>query len=187
MSQRPTFHYDAGARSRDRDVAFNDVAAGAASPHAPVRMAHRAVASDVYTQMLIHYNAYFALAWWIATVTSTLFKTKGSATDDDDVRPVMIAMFMIFEPCRLYCGYAGNLQEKIPLMAGFVLLSFFVVLPLHAYFWWGQDDASPFDKSLNNFACVLIFLECITGVNAARKTLAAQSLAFYMSGGVDGR
>jgi hypothetical protein len=33
----------------------------------------------------------------------------------------------------------------------------------------------------------LIFLECIKGVNAARKTLAAQSLAFYMSGGVDGR
>ena len=31
MSQRPTFQYDAsraGARARDRDVAFNDVAAG---------------------------------------------------------------------------------------------------------------------------------------------------------------
>lgn len=64
------------------------------------RMAHRAVASDVTLQQLVSYNVYFSTLWLVATVVATFVKTGGARRDFDDIRPVMIAMYVIFEPIR---------------------------------------------------------------------------------------
>ena len=66
----------------------------------PARMAHRAVASDVTLQLLVSNNVYFSVCWWVATVVATFVKTGGAREDFDEIRPVMIAMYMIFEPIR---------------------------------------------------------------------------------------
>jgi hypothetical protein len=60
---------------------------------------------------------------------------------------------------RLYAGFAGNLQEKVPLLMGFVSLSFFIILPVYAYFWYGQERVQPFDKALNTVAIALLAAE----------------------------
>ena len=148
---------------------------------APVRMAHRAVASDVTLAQLVSNNIYFSACWWIATVISTFVKTNGARKDFDDIRPIMISIFMVFEPVRLYAGVVGNLREKVPVLMGFVALSLFVTVPLFAYFWYGQEQVTAFDKALNTFALILTVAEVFTGVNAARKILASQSLAFFMA------
>ena len=150
-------------------------------PRAPVRMAHRAVASDVTLAQLVSNNIYFSACWWIATVSSTFVKTNGARKDFDDIRPIMISIFMVFEPVRLYAGVVGNLREKVPVLMGFVALSLFVTVPLFAYFWYGQEQVTAFDKALNTFALILTVAEVFTGVNAARKILASQSLAFFMA------
>ena len=93
----------------------------------------------------------------------------------------MISIFMVFEPVRLYAGVVGNLREKVPVLMGFVALSLFVTVPLFAYFWYGQEQVTAFDKALNTFALILTVAEVFTGVNAARKILASQSLAFFMA------
>ncbi|XP_067163162.1 transmembrane protein 17B-like [Apteryx mantelli] len=46
---------------------------------------------------------------------------------------LLVAAFLILslaEGFRLYLGYIGNLQEKVPELAGFLLLSFLIQLPL---------------------------------------------------------
>ncbi|XP_014796852.1 PREDICTED: transmembrane protein 17B-like [Calidris pugnax] len=46
---------------------------------------------------------------------------------------LLVAAFLILslvEGSRLYLGYVGNLQEKVPELAGFLLLSFLIQLPL---------------------------------------------------------
>ena len=113
------------------------------------RMAHRAVASDVTLQMLISFNVYFSVCFWVATVVATFVKTNGAREDFDEIRPVMICMYAVFEPARLYAGFAGNLQEQVPMLIGFVALSFCVALPLHFYFLAGQMGVVAFDKALN--------------------------------------
>ena len=80
----------------------------------------------------------------------------------------------------MYAGFAGNLQEKVPLLMGFVSLSFFIVLPVYAFFWYGQEMVQPFDKALNSVSIALIVAEVVAGMNAPRKVLRAQSLAFYL-------
>lgn len=81
----------------------------------------------------------------------------------------------------MYAGFAGNLQEKVPLLMGFVSLSFFVILPVYVYFWYGQEGAQPFDRALNTVSIALLAAEVLAGMNATRKVLHAQSLAFYLS------
>jgi transmembrane protein 17 len=149
-------------------------------PHAnPTRMAHRAVASDVTLQMLLQNNVFFSIAWWCATVISTFVKTNGAYEDTDDIRPVMLAMYTIFEPTRLYCGYAGNLQEKVPLLWGFVALTAIVQLPLAAFFWFGQGEVTAFDKALNTVFGLLLLAEVFVGIVASGKVLRNQKLAFF--------
>ena len=160
-----------------------DAAARRAAPVSPrrprVRMAHRAVASDVTLAMLVSNNVYFSTCWWVATVASTFAKTNGARRDFDDIRPIMIAMFMLFEPARLYAGFAGNLQEKVPMLLGFVALSVFVAIPVLAFFWFAQEQATAFDRALNTVAVLIVLAEVVAGANATRKVLNAQSLAFF--------
>ena len=73
-------------------------------------MLHRAVASDVTLQMLLSNHVLFSAAWWVATVVSTFVKTIGAYEDFDVIRPLMLDVWTVFEPCRLYIGYAGNLR-----------------------------------------------------------------------------
>jgi len=168
----------------NRGVEMTSVAPDAADTTArggAPRMAHRAVASDVTLQMLISFNVYFSVCFWVATVVSTFIKTNGAREDFDEIRPVMICMYAVFEPARLYAGFAGNLQEQVPMLIGFVALSFCVALPLHFYFLAGQMGAAAFDKALNLFAAVYVIAQVVAGVVAARKILASQSLSFFMS------
>lgn len=142
-------------------------------------MLHRAVASDVTLQMLLSNHVLFSAAWWVATVVSTFVKTIGAYEDFDAIRPLMLDVWTVFEPCRLYIGYAGNLRERVPLLWGFVALSLVVSLPLAAFFWFGQQQAQPFDHALNTVACALLVVECFAGMNGARKALREQNLAFF--------
>lgn len=64
---------------------------------------------------------------------------------------------------------------------GFVMLSFFIILPVYAFFWYGQEAVAPFDKALNTVSIALIAVEVLAGINATRKVLHAQALAFYLS------
>lgn len=76
--------------------------------------------------------------------------------------PASRALFTLpLAPRRLYTGFAGNLQEKVPLLLGFVALSFFIVLPVYAYFWFGQEAVQPFDKALNTVAISLLAAEVL--------------------------
>tara|TARA_B110000977_G_scaffold64939_1_gene88484 strand:+ start:2219 stop:2848 length:630 start_codon:yes stop_codon:yes gene_type:complete len=145
----------------------------------PTRMAHRAVACDVTLQVLLANNVWFSVCYWCATVISTFVKTAGAYKDYDDIRPIMLGIYTAFEPIRLYMGYSGNLQEKVPLLWGFVAITGVIALPLAAYFWFGQEDVTAFDMALNTTFMAIIAAECVFGMVAARKVLKEQSLAFF--------
>ena len=179
---KPVFSFtgDPGRGGVEMSSMAPDGADTSARQSAP-RMAHRAVASDVLLQMLLTFNVYFAPCFWVATVVATFVKTNGAKDDFDEIRPVMIGMYALFEPARLYAGYAGNLQEKVPMLIGFVALSLCVAAPLHVYFYAGQMRAVAFDKALNLFAVLYIIVQALVATAACRKILSVQSLSFFMS------
>jgi hypothetical protein len=49
------------------------------------------------------------------------------------VVPSAFGLWLFAEPFRLYCGYVGNLNEKVPQMSAFILISIFTQFPAIGY------------------------------------------------------
>lgn len=54
------------------------------------------------------------------------------------IEAALLLLFLIAEPARLALGYSGNLQEKVPFVAAFMLLTLFPGLPVCLYFMFVQ-------------------------------------------------
>lgn len=63
--------------------------------------------------------------------------------------PTIFAIWSIAEAPRLLFGYTGNLKEKVPQMASFVLLTFFPSLPALCYFLFAEVNKLPLEWALH--------------------------------------
>jgi hypothetical protein len=54
------------------------------------------------------------------------------------IEAALLLLFLVSEPVRLALGYSGNLQEKVPFVAAFMLLTLFPGLPVCLYFMFVQ-------------------------------------------------
>ena len=83
----------------------------------------RAVSTNVQLQIFLHFGAWFDLLFAALQVMAGWAKYRWIQGT------VVVAMFctnymlcFVLEPCRLYLGYAGNLEEKVPELFLFVFL-----------------------------------------------------------------
>jgi transmembrane protein 17 len=94
-------------------------------------------------------------------------------------------VFLICEPLRLRFGYLGNLQESIPDLAGFLLLSAFPQLPITIYYIVFQPISIlgfslPMDIALNVVYAVLIVGQIIFALFASRQIVASHAAQFML-------
>ena len=99
-------------------------------------------------QVLLFFNLYYSAAYGVALIYLAYIKCTTWAVHD---LPRILLFFFIFLWCcgeimRLYFGYYGNLQEKVPHLAAFVLLTFFPAIPSMIYFASVQPLLRPFDQ-----------------------------------------
>ncbi|KAK3236539.1 hypothetical protein CYMTET_53325, partial [Cymbomonas tetramitiformis] len=91
-------------------------------------MASARVASSIFLQQLLFYRSYFDPCYILATYWSLQFKDG-----TDDLRIVTLSLWFVFEPMRVYFGFSGNLQEKVPFLVLFMLITLFPMLPIAGY------------------------------------------------------
>ncbi|XP_075626047.1 transmembrane protein 17B [Balearica regulorum gibbericeps] len=99
---------------------------GAAHTYRP---AHEVLAS-LPLQMMLYFNVYYFPVWCLAE--GMMLQLKFHLLPRH-YQFLLVAAFLILslaEGSRLYLGYVGNLQEKVPELAGFLLLSCLIQLPL---------------------------------------------------------
>nr|XP_013810226.1 PREDICTED: transmembrane protein 17B-like [Apteryx mantelli mantelli] len=90
----------------------------------------REVLASLPLQMMLYFNVCYFPFWCLAE--GTMLQLKYSLLPRY-YQLLLVAAFLILslaEGFRLYLGYIGNLQEKVPELAGFLLLSFLIQLPL---------------------------------------------------------
>ncbi|XP_043385703.1 transmembrane protein 17B-like [Chelonia mydas] len=88
------------------------------------------VLSSLPLQMMLFFNVFYFPFWCLSEGIMLALKYS--------LLPcyyqfLLVAVFLILalaDGLRLYLGYIGNLQEKVPELAGFLLLSFLIQLPL---------------------------------------------------------
>ena len=99
-------------------------------------------------QVLLFFNFNYSAAYGVALIYLTYIKCTTWAVHD--LPRVMHFFFLSLWCCgevmRLYFGYYGNLQEKVPHLAAFVLLTVFPAIPSTVYFASLQPLLRPFDQ-----------------------------------------
>jgi transmembrane protein 17 len=93
--------------------------------------------------------------------------------------PPMVALWALGELCRLYCGYQGNLSEKVPETSAFLLVTIFPQMPCLVYLTFFQEHIWPLDRLFGLAQMALLFLELGIGFTALRALIRRQTAQFY--------
>mmetsp|Transcript_13481 Transcript_13481/g.34594 ORF Transcript_13481/g.34594 Transcript_13481/m.34594 type:complete len:171 (+) Transcript_13481:244-756(+) len=147
-----------------------------------IHLTNRRICSSLLLQQLVYYNVYYSMAWFLckAILICRRYTYGLSVNDPDKVRTVMMAFFIPAEPIRLLCGFAGNLQENVPLVAFFLVLTIFPASPICLYLLFGQKWKTPIDTAIQVVMTCFLFTEMIVGVYAIVKMVIAQKMQFYL-------
>lgn len=93
---------------------------------------------------------------------------------------VVIVMTLI-EAIRLYLGYAGNLQEKVPELAGFWLLSILLQLPLILFQLFNEAILiQPLERGIHIVLAIFILTQALTGFIALRDMVRHTESQFHL-------
>ncbi|XP_034954684.2 transmembrane protein 17B-like [Zootoca vivipara] len=88
------------------------------------------VLSSLPLQMMLYFNAFFFPFWCLSEGVMLELKYSLLPTYYQFLLVSAYLMIISAEGLRLYLGFIGNLQEKVPELAGFVLLSFLIETPV---------------------------------------------------------
>ncbi|XP_054700577.1 transmembrane protein 17B-like [Grus americana] len=150
---------------------------GAAHTYRP---AHEVLAS-LPLQMMLYFNVYYFPVWCLAE--GMMLQLKFHLLPRH-YQFLLVAAFLILslaEGSRLYLGYVGNLQEKVPELAGFLLLSCLIQLPLLLFLLMDSHVIHlPLEMAMHSLSLAFLLAEIAAAFLALKtmtKLLAAQ---FYL-------
>ncbi|XP_039627923.1 transmembrane protein 17A [Polypterus senegalus] len=158
--------------SGDRAVAFNS--------------AHQMV-SHLPLQMLLYFNVFYFPFWWLSEVLMLELKLPLLA----GYYQVLLIMGMVVitstELLRLYLGYIGNLQEKVPELATFWLLTVFFQLPLLLFFQTDEEVVIlPLERAVHLIFLLFLVSETVMAFLALKAVTQKLTLKYHLSQFDDG-
>lgn len=135
------------------------------------------IMSSLPLQMCLYFNVNYSPLWFIIRIGCLIYKfTDLIQLYKILLTAIMIVMFLV-EISRLYLGYAGNLQEKVPELAGFWMLTAFLQFPLHSLCTFSIDFIIlPWERVVDVILMVFILLEIVIGYFAVKKISNHQAL-----------
>ena len=135
------------------------------------------ICSHLGLQMLIYYHLWFDCVWFSMHVALWMWKSDGNMEYDHAFRmisPTVLALWTITEPPRLLFGYIGNLKEKVPQLASFVLVTLILSAPCAAYFLFFDQNKLTLDWALHAIQFAYTFAELLLGRHALSLLIQAQ-------------
>ncbi|XP_074868946.1 transmembrane protein 17B-like [Carettochelys insculpta] len=88
------------------------------------------VLSSLPLQMMLCFNVFYFPFWCLSEGIMLALKYGLLPCYYQFLLAAAFLILILAEGFRLYLGYTGNLQETVPELAGFLLLSFLIQLPL---------------------------------------------------------
>ncbi|XP_071404188.1 transmembrane protein 17 isoform X3 [Pithys albifrons albifrons] len=109
--------------------------------------------------MSLYFNVYFFPCWWLSTVFVLYLKYAVLSDYYKIILVTIMILVSLIEVIRLYLGYMGNLQEKVPELAGFWLLSLLLQLPIILFLLFNEGvKIQPLERAVHIvFAFFLAF------------------------------
>ena len=96
--------------------------------------------------------------------------------------PFAFCIWSLFEIFRLYFGYVGNADEKVPQLSAFVLSTIFPQIPLLLYLGYGQRAETvrfSYEVPLSTLLLLLCIFEVSVSYKALSKLISRQTASFF--------
>lgn len=145
-------------------------------------LTNRYIQGNLLLQQLLYYNVYYSAAWFTAVIVRIVWKYRVGLTvkDPDVVRTVLLVFWLLAEPLRLLSGYYGNLQENVPWLVVFIILTLAPQTPVCYYLMMEQYHRISFDRALQIVMAIMIHLEVLVAAYTVRSMSRAQKRQFYL-------
>ncbi|KAI4874968.1 hypothetical protein NFI96_032976, partial [Prochilodus magdalenae] len=143
--------------------------------------ADREVVSSLPLQMSLYFNLWFFPLWWISEVVMLQLKYPALPDYYKFILITILILMSLIEAIRLYLGYAGNLQEKVPELAGFWLLSLLLQFPLTLFQLFNEAILiQPLERGVHIILALLILAEALSGFVALRAMVRQTESRFHL-------
>mmetsp|Transcript_16817 Transcript_16817/g.32797 ORF Transcript_16817/g.32797 Transcript_16817/m.32797 type:complete len:165 (-) Transcript_16817:148-642(-) len=131
-------------------------------------------------QVCLHFNMYMSLIFLVLESIMLSNKLQHYELDvfGQVLAPLAFGVWCASEFFRLWFGFTGNLQEKLPQMSVFLLLSLFPQLPCLLYLMQLQDLQLPMEKILGGIMFAFTGFELIIGYHAMQALVKKQTVTY---------
>ena len=96
--------------------------------------------------------------------------------------PFAFCIWSLFEVFRLYFGFVGNAEEKVPQLSAFVLSTLFPQIFLLFYLGYGMRAEAPqfsFEGPLSNLLLLFCIAELAVSYKALQQLISRQTASFF--------
>jgi len=142
-------------------------------------LANRKICSSLFFQQLLYYQVVLDIGWitfWLAWLLSN-YLVGLSYKDPKLGRLVVMVIWVIFEPIRMTAGWYGNLQENVPWLILFTIIS---LVPMQAQgIYMLITESKPYPKAVQYVQIIMLELEMLYGVFVIFRMYRLQKEQFY--------
>ncbi|NWR58139.1 TMM17 protein, partial [Bucorvus abyssinicus] len=132
-------------------------------PQQPGGRADNEIVSSLPLQMSLYFNVYFFPFWWLSTIVMLHLKYPALSDYYKFILVTVMILASAIEVVRLYLGYMGNLQEKVPELAGFWLLSLLLQLPIILFLLFNEGlKIQPLERAVHAIFALFLTIQVIT-------------------------
>ncbi|XP_038249536.2 transmembrane protein 17 isoform X2 [Dermochelys coriacea] len=138
------------------------------------------IVSSLPLQMSLYFNLYFFPFWWVSSVVMLQLKYPVLPDYYKFILVTAIVLVSLIEAIRLYLGYMGNLQEKVPELAGFWLLSLLLQLPIILFLLFNDGlKIQPLERAVHIIFALFLTFQVIAAFLALKRMV--NQLAVHFS------
>ncbi|NWX22606.1 TMM17 protein, partial [Aegotheles bennettii] len=128
------------------------------------------IVSSLPLQMSLYFNVYFFPCWWLSTVVMLYLKYPDLSDYYKFILVTVMILASLIEVIRLYLGYMGNLQEKVPELAGFWLLSLLLQLPVILFLLFNEGlKIQPLERAVHTIFTAFLTSQVIAAFFALKR------------------
>ncbi|NXX83881.1 TMM17 protein, partial [Urocolius indicus] len=134
-----------------------------AGPQYPGDRADNEIISSLPLQMSLYFNVYYFPFWWLCTVVTLYLKYPDLSDYYKFILVTIMILASLIEVIRLYLGYMGNLQEKVPELAGFWLLTLLLQLPIILFLLFNEGlKIQPLERAVHIIFALFLIIQVFT-------------------------
>ncbi|XP_068595283.1 transmembrane protein 17B-like [Brachionichthys hirsutus] len=127
------------------------------------------VLSSLQLQMSLYFNMWFFPWWWICETVMLHLKYPALPDYYKFILVTILILMTLIEAIRLFLGYSGNLQEKVPELAGFWLLSILLQFPLILFQLFNEAILiQPLERGVHIVLAIFVLTQVLSGFLALR-------------------